>query len=222
MQNNILIIGPSWVGDMVMAQVLFKILRQQTPNANIDVLAPAWSLPVIDRMPEINKAIEINVAHGEFGLAKRYRLAKQLRKNNYDIAIVLTNSWKSALIPFLARIPRRIGWLGEMRFGLLTDARILSKKALPKMVQRYAALAFAKDEDLPKDLPSPKLLSPKENVKEVIQKFAIDSSRPILALCAGAAYGPAKRWPPEYFAEIANERAKQGWQIWFQTGSRSH
>lgn len=214
MNEKILIIGPSWVGDMVMAQVLFKLLKQNAPNTQIDVLAPDWSLPVLERMPEITKAISLPIAHGEFGLAKRYKLARELKQQNYTQAIVLANSWKSALIPWLARIPKRTGWLGEMRWGLLNDVRYLQKKLLPKMVQRYAALGLPKKHKLPIDLPTPRLNAPDLSVTAVVNKFSLNTQQPILALCPGAAYGPAKRWPEAYFAQIAKARIADGWQVW--------
>lgn len=214
MNNKILIIGPSWVGDMVMAQTLFKLLKQANPTVQLDVLAPNWSLPVLQRMPEITNLIELPIAHGEFGLKTRVKIARELKGQNYTQAIVLANSWKSALIPWLARIPLRTGWLGEMRWGLLNDVRFLNKKALPKMVQRYAALGVPRNAKLP-DLPTPKLNSPAETVAAVLEKFSIDLSKPILALCPGAAYGPAKRWPEDYFAKIAQQRIAAGWQVWF-------
>lgn len=207
MQKNnkkILIIGPSWVGDMVMAQVLFKILKQRDNSVQIDVLAPAWSIEVLERMPEINQAILLPIVHGQFGLKQRYITAKQLRAQNYTQAIVLTNSWKSALIPWLAKIPVRTGWLGEARWGLLNDVRYLSKKQMPRLVQRYAALGFSKDSKLSENLPSPKLIS----------KAAEKPAVPVLALCPGAAYGSAKRWPVEYYVQVAQTRLDLGWQVW--------
>lgn len=215
MTNKILIVGPSWVGDMVMAQVLFKLIKHSDPHAQIDVLAPNWSLPVLQRMPEINNAITLPVGHGQFGLLPRIKIARELKKQHYTHAIVLANSWKSALIPWLAGIPHRTGWLGEMRWGLLNDVRYLNKKALPKMVQRYAALGLLPGEKLPDILPVPKLDAPHESVLSVLEKFDLDTTKPILALCPGAAYGPAKRWPEEYFAKIAEQKISAGWQVWF-------
>lgn len=215
MIKKILIIGPSWVGDMIMAQTLFKLIMQSDPNSQIDVLAPDWNLPVLERMPEVNTIIPMPVRHGEFGLSQRIAIARKLRKQNYTQAIVLANSWKSALIPFLAKIPVRTGWLGEMRWGLLNDVRYLDKKLLPKMVQRYAALGLDSVQELPSVLPTPKLLSVTDSVTAVLNKFAIDTTKPILALCPGAAYGLAKRWPMEYFAQIAKQKIAAGWQVWF-------
>lgn len=205
MNDKILIIGPSWVGDMIMAQTLFKIIKQQKPDSQIDVLAPAWSLPILERMPEINEKILLSAKHGEFALQQRWQLGMSLRKHKYTRAIVLTNSWKSALVPFFAKIPIRSGWLGECRWLLLNDIRYLDKKKLPRMVDRYASLAFARNEPLPTSLPTPRL-----------QAYPADEpTKPVLALCPGAAYGPAKRWPEEYFATLAAEKLSEGWDIWF-------
>lgn len=206
MNNKILIIGPSWVGDMIMAQTMFKILKQTNPQVLLDVLAPAWSLPILERIPEINQRLSLPVEHGEFALSVRYKLARELRQAQYSQAIVLTNSWKSALIPWLAKIPKRTGWLGECRWGLLNDVRYLNKQTMPKMVQRYAALAYPKNQKLPENLPTPKLLA---------YPAVTNTAQPILALCPGAAYGPAKRWPEEYFAELALAKIEAGWQVWF-------
>ncbi|MEX0614612.1 MAG: lipopolysaccharide heptosyltransferase II, partial [Methylophaga sp.] len=137
----IFIIGPSWVGDMVMAQSLFIALKQQHPHCEIDVLAPAWTRPLLERMPEVRAAIDMPVTHGVFGWKVRRQLGLSLR-GQYQQAIVLPNSWKSALIPWFAKIPKRTGWRGEMRYGLLNDLRKLDKTALPMMVERFVSLAL--------------------------------------------------------------------------------
>ncbi|MGB5563065.1 MAG: lipopolysaccharide heptosyltransferase II, partial [Sedimenticolaceae bacterium] len=103
---------------MVMAQSLFKALRAKAPDRPIDVLAPGWSLPLMARMPEVRQGVEMPLGHGRLGLAQRWRLGRSLR-GRYRQAILLPNTWKSAIVPFAARIPRRTGWRGEMRYGLL-------------------------------------------------------------------------------------------------------
>src|SRR5690606_19951638 len=138
----ILIVGPAWIGDMVMAQALFKCLKQQHPEASIDVLAPTWSEPLLKRMPEVRQALPLDSAHGEFGFGKRLALGRDLRAAGYDQAIVLPNSFKSALIPRFAHIPLRTGWRGEARGWLLNDCRKLDKAKYPLMVQRFVALAY--------------------------------------------------------------------------------
>ena len=117
--RHYLIVGPSWIGDMVMAQSLFITLKQQYPDCQIDVLAPEWSLPILKRMPEVCEGISADVGHGEFSFFKRRKLGLSLRSRGYTHTIVMPRSWKSALIPYFAKIPKRIGWLKEPRYILL-------------------------------------------------------------------------------------------------------
>ena len=212
---NILVVGPSWVGDMVMAQSLFKTLQQQNPDCSIDVLAPAWSRPLLERMPEVNTAIEMTLGHGEFGFLKRRALAKDLREKHYTQAIVLPNSWKSALVPYFANIPQRTGYLGEMRYGLLNDARQLDKQALPMTVQRFCALAYpADDAELPPETPIPTLQITDKGIADACANHSLYSDAKIMVLCPGAEYGAAKRWPTVYYAQVANYWLEQGGQVW--------
>lgn|SRR3990167_3375907 len=214
---KILIVGPSWVGDMMMAQVLFQLLRQQNPTAIIHVLAPKWSHALLARMPEINHAIELPFGHGAFQLKKRFEFAKTLRVEQYDQAIVIPNSWKSALIPFFAKIPKRTGWCGEYRFGLLNDVRYLNKKELPLMVQRMAALAYSNSALMPANLPTPKLttcITHEKNRTALLQKYSLTADKPILALCPGAEFGPSKIWPSYHYATVANQKIKEGFSVW--------
>ncbi|MEZ5673362.1 MAG: lipopolysaccharide heptosyltransferase II, partial [Thiotrichaceae bacterium] len=118
-QFHLLIVAPAWVGDMIMAQSLLKMLKYQHPQAMIDVLAPAGLSGVLQRMPEVNQIITHDFKHRQLGWRARHQLGRQLRSQHYQQAIVLPNSWKSALVPFWAKIPRRTGYLGEWRYGLL-------------------------------------------------------------------------------------------------------
>lgn len=212
--NKILVVGPSWVGDMVMAQSLFMTLKDNNPDCQIDVLAPEWSFSLLDRMPEVTQAIAMPLGHGKFGLNTRIELGKGLRDSHYDQAILLPNSWKSALVPFFAKIPLRTGYIGESRWGLLNDARKLDKTSLTMTVQRFVALGMAKDASFPAQYPIPKLTIDKGKQDTVSKKFSLQLNDKILALCPGAEYGPAKRWPAEYYAEVAKQKAQQGWQVW--------
>lgn len=209
-----LIVGPNWVGDMVMAHALFQVLHHQ--SYTIDVLAPEWCLNLVKRMPEISLGIKLPINHGEIKIKKRYQLAQQLRKENYDQSLVLTNSFKAALIPFFAKISQRTGWLGEYRWGLLNDIKRLDLSQHPKMVQRFVALAYNKTDDWDKDdYPEPKLTVNEQSVEAVLKKFHIERShQPVLALSPGASYGPTKRWPEEYFAKVALKMQSKGWQVW--------
>ena len=208
-----LVVGPSWVGDMVMSQVLYIYLQQSRPGLLIDVLAPAWSGPILERMPQVNRAIAMPLGHGELGLGRRKRLGRELRAQHYDQAILLPNSLKSALVPFFARIPRRTGWRGEMRYGLLNDLRVLDAVALPLMVQRFVALGMERGTPLPAQLPEPYLVVDPAAAQRCRRAHGLSAGLPILALCPGAEFGAAKRWPPEYYAELARNYLARGWQV---------
>ena len=212
--SRLLIIGPSWVGDMVMAQSLFKVLKRRRQETTIDVLAPDWSRPLLQRMPEVSEAISLPTVHGELGISKRYRLAATLRRRGYSEAITLPNSFKSALVPFWARVPRRVGWRGEMRYGLLNDLRVLDKQRFPRMVQRFVALGVANGQRLPTPVPGPELAVQAQQRRTALEKFALSLDRPILALCPGAEFGPAKRWPAEHYGELARRKLADGWKVW--------
>lgn len=215
MAQKILIIGPAWVGDMVMAQSLFKLLKAQDPAIAIDVLAPAWTFSLLSCMPEVANAIAMPLKHGELNLRSRYDLAKQLRSHQYDQAIVLPNSFKSALIPWLANIPKRTGWLGEFRYGLLNDYRRLDKKRYPLMIDQFMALGLAPNATLPNPAPYPHFHVTEAAQAAVLAKYKpLWRGRPVLALCPGAAFGPSKRWPEKYFADIANQKMAEGWDVW--------
>jgi heptosyltransferase-2 len=212
--HKILVVGPSWVGDMVMAQSLFIALKNTQPGCQIDVLAPAWTLSLLERMPEVNKAIAMPLPRGKLGLMERIKLGLSLRPEGYDQAILLPNSWKSAIPSFFANIPVRTGYIGECRWGLLNDARKLDKKRLTMTVQRFIALGLPSDASMPPECPKPALTISKDRQQAVIDKFKLTPAAHILALCPGAEYGPAKRWPIEYYAEVAKHKLDQGWQVW--------
>ena len=215
---NILIIGPSWVGDMMMSHSLYQQLKIQYPNCNIDVMAPNWCKPLLARMPEVRKPIEMPLGHGVFELGTRYRLGKSLREQ-YDMAIILPNSLKSAFVPFFAKIAHRRGWKGESRYILLNDLRA-NKKDYPMMVQRYVALAFEKDV-VPKadDIPvlKPYLTVESAQQVETLKKFekqtALLGERPIIGFCPGAEFGPAKRWPHYHYVKLAEMLITQGYAV---------
>jgi len=199
---------------MVMAQSLFISLKKNHPDCQIDVLAPSWSLALMERMPEVTHALAMPLAHGQFNFSARVVLGKSLRAEAYDQTILLPNSWKSALIPFFANIPLRTGYVGECRWGLLNDARRLDKSVLTMTVQRFVALGLPRKTSLPPECPTPTLsISPGQQAK-VIEKFSINVSQKILALCPGAEYGEAKRWPVEHYAEVAKQKLAEGWQVW--------
>ncbi|PTQ71046.1 lipopolysaccharide heptosyltransferase II [Pseudomonas sp. GV071] len=218
---NILIVGPSWVGDMVMAQTLFQCLKQRHPDCQIDVLAPDWSRPILERMPEVRKALSFPLGHGALELGTRRRIGKSLA-GQYDQAILLPNSLKSALVPFFAGIPKRTGWKGELRYGLLNDVRKLDKERYPLMIERFMALAYEPDAELPQPYPQPSLRIEAQSRDTALGKFGLALDRPVLALCPGAEFGEAKKWPSEHYAKVAELKIREGWQVWLFGSKNDH
>ena len=212
--TKILIIAPSWVGDCMLMQPMLMRLRQRHPDCRIDVLAPPWTASLLHAMPEIHEIIINPFPHGALQLGARYRLGQQLRAAQYDQAIVLPNSLKSALVPFFARIPLRTGFVGESRYILLNDARKLDKVALPLMVERFAQLAEQPGSAIPRPLANPRLDISTTQRDATLQKLGLTLDKPVAVFCPGAEYGPAKRWPVAYFAEIARRLHQQGYAIW--------
>jgi len=198
---------------MVMAQSLFMTLCRW-PGAEVDVLAPAWSLPLIGRMPEVGKAIEMPLGHGEFGWSLRRRMGTGLRGQGYSRAIVLPRSWKSALVPWHAHIPVRTGYRGEMRFGLLNDIRRLDDVALAQTAQRYVALGLPPESPQPPPVPPPCLRVDRDNQARLLERFGLSDRGPVAAVMPGAEYGPAKCWPLACFAEAARGLVDLGYQVW--------
>ena len=218
--RKILVIGPAWIGDMMMAHSLFQLLKQRNPDVVIDVLASNWTRQLLIRMPEVHQAIDMPFGHGSFEFAERRALGKELAAHHYDQAILLPNSFKSAFIPFFADIPLRTGWRGEMRYGLVNDIRVLDKKRFPLMVQRYAALALPKDAEPLTEYPFPRLEIDHHQRPHLLTKFGLRLNRPLLIICPGAEYGPSKRWPEHYFAEVADQKIRAGWQVWLMGSAK--
>jgi heptosyltransferase-2 len=212
--KRILVIGPSWIGDTVLAQPLFKRLHERFPGLMLDVLAPKWTLPLLERMPQVHSTIVNPFAHGEFNLIGRFRLARSLAKKKYDQAIVLPNSWKSALVPFFARIPVRTGFVGEKRYIVLNDARKLDESALPTMAERFAQLGENRGIRPKRPLAHPRLHVDDERSRSARQDLTVFVESPVAVLCPGAEYGPAKRWPARYFGELAKKLNRSGYDVW--------
>ena len=208
-----LIVGPSWVGDMVMAQALLLLLKQRDPERDLDVLAPDWSLPIVSRMPQVRRGIAVQTGHNEIGLRKRWRISRELRQQGYDQAIILPRSLKAALIPWFASIERRTGFRGESRYGLINDVRPFDRDILDQTVKCFAALGLEPGESLA-EIPNPVLRVSGANQDALLDKLDIRGDRPVIAMMPGAEYGPAKCWPIEYFSELASLLVADGYDIW--------
>ncbi len=205
-----------------MAQSLFKLLQQQHPNCQIDVLAPAWTHGLLNRMPEVARALVSPFQHKQLKLRQRKALGESLALEGYHQAIVLPNSFKSALVPYWSNIPKRTGWQGEWpRRFLLNDRRILDKEALPLMIERFMALGLDAGAPLPQPYPKPSFDISSDDLVDALEKHhLLVPQRPMLALAPGAEFGPSKRWPARYYAEVASTKLKEGWDVWLFGSSK--
>lgn len=217
-----LVVAPSWIGDTVMAQPLFARLHRRHPGLQLDALAPRWVAPVLQRMAEIAEVVDSPFAHGELSLKARWRLAREISTRGYDAAIVLPNSLKSALVPFLAGIPKRIGFTGESRYGLVNVRHELDKAALPLMVERFAQLAEAPGTPLPRPVAHPLLRSTASEQQKTLADLGLDRPARLVAFCPGAEYGAAKRWPAAHFAELARRLTADGCTVWLFGSPKDH
>jgi heptosyltransferase-2 len=210
---DVLVVAPAWVGDMVMAQSLVAALKQRAPDDAVDILAPPYTAALGSRMPGVRETIRVDTAHGRFDLMKRVRAGRALRDRGYELAVVLPGSFKSAIAPLMAGIPRRRGYVGEWRYGLLNDARRLDTKQLKRTVDRFVALAAGRGEQLPVVTP-PALIHDADRSRGVAAKFGLADARPAIALCPGAEYGPAKQWPAPHFAALVDRLTDAGYATW--------
>lgn len=209
-----LIVAPSWIGDTIMAQPLFARLHASHPDLRLDALAPQWVVPVLQRMAEIEEVVASPFGHGQLSLKARWRLARELAARGYDAVYVLPNSLKSALVPFMAGIPRRIGFTGESRFGLINIRHDIDKVALPLMVERFAQLAEPPGAQLPRPISHPKIRSTAADQERTLSELGLERPLRIAGLCPGAEYGPAKRWPARHFAALTDALAARGYAVW--------
>jgi heptosyltransferase-2 len=204
---------------MVMAHSLFRDLHARDPATVIDVLAPPWSLGLLDRMAEVRRGIALPVAHGELALGKRYAAARALAMEQYDQAIVLPRSMKAALVPLFARIRQRTGFRGEFRYGAINDVRVFDRKVLDQTVKRFRALGLDRGSDTLPPLREPALQVDAVARSALVETFALALDRPIVALMPGAEYGPAKQWPADCFGELAGRLVDTGFRVWIFGGA---
>lgn len=217
---QLLLVGPSWVGDMVMAQVLLQVLRRRWPRLQIDLLAPAPAALLGERMAEVRTVYATTVGHGRLALGERRAWARRLRSADYDWSICLPNSFKSALIPYWARIPVRTGFRGEGRLLLLNDRRPLNRRKLVRTVDRYVALGIPRRLPQPSQLPAPRLRVDIAAREQAVQRLGLATGGPILALAPGAEFGPAKRWPIRHWIALAREALRRGYTVWALGGPK--
>src|SRR6202045_2174152 len=205
----ILTVPYMWIADFVRGDAVVRVLKQRWPNRPIDLLATALCAPLVDYMPGVRSGIVWDLPRGRLAVAKQWGLAAQLRASGYGTALVLPRTWKSALAPALAGIPERVGFVGEARFGLINRWR-WGEKALPRFIDKNAALALPEGAPLPPEWPLPQLNVPADEVSRWRQAGGLGTGRAV-ALAPGSV-GASKRWT--YYPEAARLLAEQGLDVW--------
>jgi heptosyltransferase II len=211
----ILIVPYMWIGDFVRCHTVVRLLNARFPEAHVDVLTTTMVSPLLDYMPGVRKGIVVDLPRKRVALSQHRALAARLRAEGYGRALVMPRTWKSALAPYLAGIPERTGFFGELRLGLVNDLRF-GEKVLPRMVDRCAVLALPKGTAPSKDWPLPQLVVPPEQILQWRQRLGLNSeARPAVAFAPGAV-GPSKRWP--FYPEAARQLTAKGFSVWVVGG----
>ena len=213
--EKLLIIAPSWIGDAVMSQPLLAKLKQQYPDCLIDIMAPPWVKPIFGRMAEVHDILDSPLVHKKLNWSGICQSAKTLKEKKYDQAIVLPNSFKSGLIAFKAGIPVRRGYLGEMRYGLINDIVRPDPKKTIRLIDRYLKIADAKHYPMAVNdgFMPPSLLSFPEKQEKLLHQFGLTKDIPLICICPGAEYGPAKQWPIHHVAKLVELLSQNKYQI---------
>jgi heptosyltransferase-2 len=209
--SPILIVPYMWIGDFVRCHSVVTLLKARWPHRPVDLLATTLCAPLANYMPQVRQAIRWDLPRSSLGLRSQNALARRLRAEGYRTALIMPRTWKSALAPFVARIPERTGFAGEARFGLINDLRWGERK-LPRMVDRCAALALPRGATLPPEWPRPSLTVPAREVAEWRRRQGLAEADPVIALAPGAV-GPSKRWSAASYADVARSLAMRGMTV---------
>ena len=215
-RRPILVVPYMWIGDFVRCHSVVKVLKARFPSRPVDVLSTTLCAPLADYMPELRQAVVVDLPRKRLAYGQHAALAQRLKRENYGTALIMPRTWKAALAPFLAGIPERVGWLGEMRFFLLNDLR-LGERRRPRMIDQCAALALPADADPPATWPLPELRVPPAEITGWRERLGLAESRPAVALAPGAV-GPSKRWPAAAYGDVARHLAAQGIAVWVLGG----
>jgi heptosyltransferase-2 len=205
----ILIIPYMWIGDFVRGHTVVRVLNERWPNRPVDLLTTSLCAPLVDYMPGVRAGIIWDLPRSRLAVARQRGLAAKLRGRGYGTALVLPRTWKSAIAPALAGIPERVGFFGEARFGLINQLR-WGEKALPRFIDKNAALALPDGAPLPSQWPVPQLRIPNEETRRWRLANNLGTT-PAIALAPGSV-GASKRWT--YYGEAARLLAKRGLDVW--------
>ncbi len=199
-KRNILVVGPGWIGDLIISISLIKALKEKNTNANIDILVNSNLYSLAKMIPGIRNVLSSKTKHGSLSLFYRLCMGYSLRSSGYSECYVLPNSFKSAIIPFLAGIKKRISYLGELRYGLINQIKVPIDRT-SGMVNKYLNLADTNYTEKLK--PEIKLV----NIKNITKKFNLPKK--YYVICPDADYGPSKRWPIKKWSDLASSLSKE-------------
>jgi heptosyltransferase II len=209
----ILIVPYMWIGDFMRGHTVVRVLKQRWPNRPVDLLATSLCAPLVDYMPGVRSGIIWDLPRSRLAVARQWGLASILRTRGYRTALILPRTWKSAIAPALAGIPERIGFVGEARFGLLNQWR-WGEKALPRFIDKNAALALPDKAPLPPEWPVPQLRVGAGEVSRWREANGLGGG-PAVALAPGSV-GASKRWT--YYPQAAKLLAERGLDVWVVGG----
>ncbi|HEV2630806.1 MAG TPA: lipopolysaccharide heptosyltransferase II [Pseudolabrys sp.] len=213
----VLIVPYVWIGDFVRCHSVVRLLKAQDPDRPVDIVSSTLCAPLADYMPGVRQAIVADLPRRRLGLGLQVRLARELRRQGYGQALVMSRKWKAALAPWLAGIPLRTGFVGEARIGLINDLRP-GERQLPRMIDQMGALALPKDATLPTDWPLPELKVPAAEVEAWRLNSRLETGKgPVVTLSPGAV-GAGKAWPPEFYARLAQAMVQDGVAVWVLGG----
>ena len=205
-----------WIGDFVRCHSVVKVLKARYPARPVDVLSTTLCAPLADYMPDLRQTIVVDLPRKRLTYGEHAALAQRLKHEHYGTALIMPRTWKSALAPFLAGIPERVGWFGEWRLGLVNDLRF-GERQLPRMIDQCAALAFEAKAPQPAELPLPELRVPPAEIAGWRERFGLRGVQPAVAFAPGAV-GPSKRWPFGSYADVARRLTAAGVAVWVLGG----
>jgi len=216
-QKPVLIVPYVWIGDFVRCHSVVKLLRLAAPERPVDMVSSTLCAPLADYMPGVRQTIVVDFPRRRLGLALQRQLAGRIADGHYSQALVMSRKWKAALAPWFAGVPKRTGFAGELRFGLLNDMRFGERK-LARMIDQMGALALARGSTLPADWPLPELNIPPEEITRWRANNGLpEQSKPIIALSPGAV-GAGKAWPVLHYATLARALTNEGASVWVLGG----
>jgi heptosyltransferase-2 len=209
----ILIVPYMWIGDFVRGHTVVRVLRERWPNRPVDLLVTPLCAPLVDFMPGVRAGIIADLPRSRLAIARQRSLAAELRSRGYATTLVLPRTWKAAIAPALAGIPERVGFFGEARFGLINRMR-WGEKALPRFIDKNAALALPEGAALPPEWPVPQLVVPSGDASRWRQANGLGTGLAV-ALAPGSV-GASKRWT--YYPEAARLLTERGLDVWVVGG----